>query len=142
MRKLPIFSPLPPMRCDDGCGKCCGIAPASPDEYRAVVRYARANNITPKKQGLTCPFYQGGTCAVYPVRPVMCRVFGHSEDLPCPHGYNTNVDQAIVDGMITAQGDPKEATMLHQALIDWGLATDMEDMLSGLPTALRALGVQ
>lgn len=139
MKKLPV---LPPMRCDAGCGKCCGIAPASPDEYRAVVRYAKEHNITPKKQGLTCPFYQGGTCAVYPVRPVMCRVFGHSEDLSCPHGYNTNVDQAIVDGMITAQGDPKEATMLHQALIDWGLATDMEDMLSGLPTALRALGVR
>lgn len=33
-----------------------------------------------------CRFRDGerGRCAVYPVRPVICRLFGHVEWLPCP----------------------------------------------------------
>ena len=45
---------LPAMRCDVGCGDCCGIVPAPPNEYAAVVAYAKKNNIKPRRQGITC----------------------------------------------------------------------------------------
>lgn len=40
---------------------------------------------------LTCGFYQKGRCAVYPVRPFLCRLFGHVESLVCIRGYNRNL---------------------------------------------------
>ena len=69
---------LPPMRCDEGCGACCGVAPATETEYRRVERYIEEEGITPVADGdeLTCPFYQQGRCVVYPVRPLICKLFG------------------------------------------------------------------
>lgn len=125
------------MRCDKGCGDCCGIVPAPPNEYAAVAAYAKKHGIKPKRQGITCPFYQEGTCAVYPVRPTICRVFGHVPDLSCSRGYNTNVDADIVDKMIMNSGDLKESQFLHRILIDVGLATDMDDALQTTPFILR-----
>ncbi len=116
MKKLKV---LPPMRCDAGCGECCGVIPVTETEYRRVERFAREHGIVPVDHGaagdkLTCPFYQGGTCAVYEVRPVICRVFGHAADLPCARGYNTNVDQRQIDRMLHANGRPTR--LLHQML--------------------------
>jgi Fe-S-cluster containining protein len=81
---------LPEMRCDKGCDFCCTVAAASPSEYDRVLAYAKAHGLKPRKQGVLCPWYQGGRCAVHPVRPLVCRVFGHAPDLVCPRGYNTN----------------------------------------------------
>jgi Fe-S-cluster containining protein len=37
---------------------------------------------------VACPFrdVELGRCAVYPARPLVCRLFGHVEWLPCPSG--------------------------------------------------------
>jgi len=101
MRKLKV---LPPMRCDDGCGDCCGVVPVTETEYRAVERYAKAHGITPLDQNDTCPFFQNGTCAVYDVRPTLCRLFGHTPGMTCPHGYNVNVPDRDVDRIMRSSG--------------------------------------
>jgi uncharacterized protein len=121
--KLPV---LPEMRCDDGCGACCGPVPASIEEYEAVVALAKSKGIKPVAHGLSCPFYQGGKCAVYEARPTMCRVFGHVPEMPCIHGYNVNVDPGLVKEAIQQSGARGNAVMLHQALVDFGVAKSIE----------------
>lgn len=81
------------MQCDDDCGECCGMVMCNDDEYRRIAAYAKRAKIKPKKQGTTCPFYQNGKCSVYPVRPAMCRLYGHVPGMECPRGYNVNVGQ-------------------------------------------------
>lgn len=137
-KKLPMLPPLPEMQCDIGCGKCCGPVPASPKEYMAIAVYSKMHGITPKRNGVTCPFYQEGQCAVHEVRPGICRIFGHSENLECPQGYNVNVEEDIIREYVYATGNPDKAQLLHHMLIDQGMATDMEDALQLLPSALRS----
>jgi uncharacterized protein len=112
VKKLKV---LPPMKCDAGCGDCCGIVPVTTTEFNAIERYIKEKGITPTATtDGTCPLYQEGTCSVYPVRPLICKVFGHAEDLPCARGYNVNVDQRQVDRMIGANG--KASRLLHELI--------------------------
>jgi Fe-S-cluster containining protein len=111
------FPALPVMRCDVNCGACCGIVLCKEGEYQKVVEYAAANGIAPVKQGITCPWYQGGTCSVYPVRPGICRLFGHTEDLVCKHGYNVNVSGTLRRLADKAIGNASRC--LHEVFEDW-----------------------
>ncbi len=111
-RKLPV---LPPMRCDDGCGDCCGPVPVTETEFRRVEHYAKEHGIVPvEHKTATCPMYQNGRCAVYPVRPLICQVFGHAPDLPCSRGYNRNIRQRDVDRVLDANGEPTR--LLHELI--------------------------
>lgn len=84
---------LPAMQCDDGCGQCCGPVPASTAELAAIRAFITEHGVVPKEQGITCPFYDG-KCGIYPVRPTLCRAFGHTKELKCAHGYG---DRALSD---------------------------------------------
>lgn len=91
-KSLPIiYQPTPSMRCDSGCGACCGPVTVTKPEAKAIEAYIKSQGITPIKQGITCPLYLDGTCSIYPVRPFICREFGHSSLLSCKHGYNVNL---------------------------------------------------
>ena len=90
-----LLSSLPKMRCDSECGECCTIVPVSEREIEAIREYAKLKDVVPQHNGprtIQCPFFQGGGCAVYPVRPMLCRLYGHSPRLQCPRGYNNNVN--------------------------------------------------
>lgn len=113
---------LPSMRCDDGCGRCCGMVPVTAAEYARVIAYAREHGIEPVIQGITCPFWQGGKCSVYEVRPLVCKLMGHVPELTCPRGYNVNVGSDRGRKLVRQNGQP--STCLHQALEDFGLVTD------------------
>jgi len=103
------------MRCDAGCGDCCGIVPVTTTEFNAIQRYVKEKGIVPiDTTDGTCPLYQEGTCSVYPVRPLICKAFGHLEELPCSRGYNVNVDKRQVDRMIAANG--KNTHLLHELI--------------------------
>ena len=111
---LPV---LPEMQCDKGCGECCGPVLCKQHEYDRVVEYAQQNGIEPKRQGETCPWYQDGGCKVYPVRPFICRLFGHSEDLVCSRGYNVNIPKLLEKRATASYGKPE--TLLHFVFEDW-----------------------
>ena len=114
-RRLPVVAPeFPPMRCDDGCGDCCGPVPVSQVEFDRVVAYVTKHKIVPKDQGLTCPLYLNGKCSVYEVRPLLCRSFGHVEGMDCTHGYNTNLPSEGVNARLLANGEAD--TVLHEVL--------------------------
>jgi Fe-S-cluster containining protein len=117
VKKLKV---IPPMRCDTGCGECCGVVPATETEFRAVERFIAEHGIHPAAHtDGTCPFYQGGGCKIYPVRPLVCRLFGHSVDplMTCPRGYNVNVEERDVVRMLRANG--KNTHVLHELAPNW-----------------------
>lgn len=117
---------LPIMQCDPGCGECCGPALCTEQEYQQVVGYARNRGIEPLRQGMTCPFYQGGTCSVYEARPFVCRLFGHSEKLTCCRGYNVNIP-ARREQQLRRDYEKRGPTtrFLHEAAYTMGELTEL-----------------
>ena len=114
MKKLKV---LPPMQCDSGCGECCGPVPVTETEFQRIRRYIADHNVVPVEQGVTCPLFLGGSCAVYEVRPLPCRIFGHFDKMTCPHGYNANVDEREILRMVRANGKPTR--WLHELFEGW-----------------------
>jgi len=115
------------MQCDSGCGECCGPLLVTELEYQAVRTFAQRKGLVPKKQGLTCPFYQEGSCTVYEVRPFACRLFGHVEEMPCPRGYNVNISSEVGKRAVLSNGRPTR--MLHELLIEQNPMLTLEGML-------------
>lgn len=107
------------MQCDPDCGMCCGIAPATEEEFALIRNYVKVKKITPVDQGITCPVYLNGTCGVYPVRPLACRLFGHVEKMSCPHGYNVNIPQEQADRLLRKAGPARRS--VHELLPDFNL---------------------
>lgn len=101
------YPSLPVMQCDDNCGECCGPALCTNEELDAIKSFCEKHGVTPKRQGVTCPMYQDGKCRVHPVRPFICRLFGHSETLTCSKGYNTNISPKL-EGKLFKRYERKE----------------------------------
>jgi Fe-S-cluster containining protein len=91
------------MRCDKGCGDCCGVVPITRNERDEIARYIRARSVSAMPRGAGCPYFQGGQCAIYEVRPRICRAFGHTWKMECPRGYNENVDDAELRRWLLAE---------------------------------------
>lgn len=59
------------------CGACCSdILPLSPDEILTLKAYAETHRIKDRQRNLAkCPFLRRHRCAVYKVRPAVCRIY-------------------------------------------------------------------
>jgi Fe-S-cluster containining protein len=117
VRKLKV---IPSMHCDADCGECCGVVPTTETEFRGIQRFIEEHGILPAAHtDGTCPFYLNGGCAVHPVRPLVCRLFGHSADplMTCPRGYNVNIPERDAVRMLTANG--KTTHVLHELAPNW-----------------------
>ena len=117
VKKLKV---IPSMRCDAGCGDCCGVVPATETEFRGIQRFIEHHGIVPAASlDGTCPFYQNGGCAIYPVRPLICRLFGHAADplMTCSRGYNVNVPEQEVVLKLRANG--RTTHVLHELAPNW-----------------------
>jgi hypothetical protein len=100
-----LLATIPSFKCKAGCADCCGPVQLSRLEYyRCVkasgrsaedVRQHMEKNI--KQKIYRCPLLDLKTnrCSVYQVRPAICRVFGTTKDLPCPHGYAPETEQML-----------------------------------------------
>ncbi len=81
------------MQTCDGCrhepvtNACCTIVRATRLEAKAIRRYAGEHDVewqvNTSGDGIRCGFLQDGMCAVYEVRPWMCRAFGVIKQAPC-----------------------------------------------------------
>lgn len=92
-----IYDSLPQVTCKGRCTDSCTVIDASPlerdrlsragvdlpprPEHRTVLRMIESGT-TPRCPGLS-PI---GTCSVYAIRPIICRVFGAAAGLRCEHG--------------------------------------------------------
>lgn len=97
-----IYGKIPELKCVRGCTECCGdptkpikegYLPFTPlfwskIEAENIRRYLKEKGIKERvvKNPLEpCPYIENGKCLIYPVRPLMCRLFGVVEDLKCPY---------------------------------------------------------
>lgn len=78
------------------CGKCCGIIPATTEEVAEIRKYIVKNSIKPiSNHKSTCPFRDEvkKKCLIYPVRPLICRLYGVAEgNMECPNGNSDHID--------------------------------------------------
>jgi len=84
-----IYRAVPTVACKGLCSESCGPIAMSADEHR---RIADSGIDIPTPMQLlesddpTCPALADGRCTVYGARPLICRLWGAVESMPCPHG--------------------------------------------------------
>lgn len=88
-----LYDQVPDVGCKGLCADACTAIDGGPRELvrmtRAGVRLPpreEAIIATETKPGWRCPALVDGQCSVYRVRPMICRLWGASEDMPCEHG--------------------------------------------------------
>jgi Fe-S-cluster containining protein len=89
-----IYRAIPTVACRGLCAEACGPIAMSDEERRRIEQ--RGVDILPPDEALTlsllhnipstCPALVDSRCSVYEDRPVICRLWGAAESLPCPHG--------------------------------------------------------
>lgn len=80
---------VPELECEN-CGDCCGPAPLTEREATDIFDYAFRHKIKPMPaaDGITWPWRQDERCAVWPVRPFICRLQGRvPRVLECGRGH-------------------------------------------------------
>lgn len=67
------------------CGECCGPAPITKEELRKIKKFLKLKNLKLPKvlNKMECRFRQEEKCLIYPVRPIVCKLFGTYENLVC-----------------------------------------------------------
>jgi len=85
---------LKPIGCTN-CGRCCGVTACTGAEFDRVNAYAKSHGIEPRKQGINCPWLHDNKCAVYPVRPRVCALFGHVPEMECGEVPNNNISESL-----------------------------------------------
>ena len=91
-----VYARLPKMECKRLCQDCCGPIFMSEAEGRRIERKIghapKLPDCIEKQKGLdgdlTCTLLdrQSGNCTVYNLQPLICRVWGMTPALRCPHG--------------------------------------------------------
>ena len=76
---------IPSFECVPGCHDCCGPVTTSPEEMSRLPRKTAAEQDAAMDE-LNCVHLGPNGCTVYEERPMICRLFGTTPNLPCPHG--------------------------------------------------------
>lgn len=79
-----LYSELPSLECQGLCSESCNFIGMTVLEQERIQK-ARGPRIEIHMS--PCPALDFmGRCMVYEVRPLVCRMFGVHEDMPCPYG--------------------------------------------------------
>jgi hypothetical protein len=76
---------IPSFECIPGCHDCCGPVTTSSEEMANLPVKSEAEHEAALAE-LSCPHLGDTGCQVYLERPLICRLFGTTPRLPCPHG--------------------------------------------------------
>ena len=96
-----IVQNIPPHTRCTNCGECCGPVPITHNDYARISNYLQGNGyarevVRHKHKPLDCVFRDNELkkCAIYPVRPMVCRLFGVATHiyLQCPNGNSAQID--------------------------------------------------
>jgi hypothetical protein len=135
-----LYAQVPDVQCKGHCKASCGPINMSYRE-RARIHQQTGVDIPTGSQALargelTCPaLSEEGRCDVYELRPMICRVWGASEDLPCRWGCQPANGQALLTGAETyrllgsamdAGGGCPDRGRLTRAAVDAQLAEHPE----------------
>jgi len=75
---------IPAFACKAGCHDCCGPVTASAEELSNLPVKSDQQH-EQALADLNCAYLGENGCEVYEERPLICRLFGTTESLPCPH---------------------------------------------------------
>jgi Fe-S-cluster containining protein len=77
-----------PVGCDGSCWDSCGPIGYSTEEGRRMEQagHRPANVGEPRTQLMCTALTTDHRCSIYEARPMICRLWGASEVLACPHG--------------------------------------------------------
>ena len=97
-----IYAMIPKIDCQKKCAESCGPVDCSQEELRIIHKFAKDHKIpfytfqkiTVKKafkdlmddKCKMCPYLKNDQCSIYDVRPIICRLWGVVEDMPCIFG--------------------------------------------------------
>ncbi len=76
---------IPSFECVPGCHDCCGPVTTSSEEMARLPRKSAAEQEAALAE-LNCVHLGPNGCTVYDERPLICRLFGTTQNLPCPNG--------------------------------------------------------
>ena len=102
---------LPEMDCQR-CGECCGVIICTKKENAAIKVFVEDYGIEIViKTKHDCPYFRESIgCLIYPVRPYICRLMGHTGQLLCKQGHNTNIKlrktRKLFELYVRKLGDP------------------------------------
>lgn len=101
-----IYDALPTIECQSKCQGCCGPLIMSELEHSRL----SAATLTPPSYDAstrTCSYLKHDKCNVYTLRPLLCRLWGLTELMPCPYGCQpsrmlTNDEAREIQRQVTA----------------------------------------
>jgi hypothetical protein len=79
-----LYAELPTIDCQGKCQSACGPIGMTGVELRRIVK--RTGREPTYDQTFTCSLLRNGLCSVYQIRPMICRLWGVVDALPCPWG--------------------------------------------------------
>ena len=80
-----LYATLPEVRCRRQCQDACGPILMTKIEHDRILE--RAGDPGSRNGSEACPLLSlMGNCTVYDIRPMVCRIYGVSKALRCPHG--------------------------------------------------------
>ncbi|WP_433426222.1 hypothetical protein ACQP1V_43025 (plasmid) [Microtetraspora malaysiensis] len=109
-----LYAQVPQPGCKGLCADSCGPIGMNPREQQRIrergVRiphYQDALAQLVETGDYTCPVLKDGQCGVYDVRPMLCRLWGAIESMPCTYGCTPE------EGLLP---DAEASTLLAQSL--------------------------
>jgi hypothetical protein len=109
-----IWEKIPSIKCAGKCEASCSAIECSSLE-KGLIEDRAGRPLNAKTRDATCSMLRNGRCSVYSVRPVICRLWGVVESMPCPHGCKPERvlgDREgiglVVEAMVLAGDDPEE----------------------------------
>lgn len=81
-----IYAKLPSIKCRGKCQEACGPIACSGREAASMEK-ANGGPLGEIGQDFACPLLTAaGKCRVYAARPMICRLWGLTKTMRCPHG--------------------------------------------------------
>lgn len=80
-----IYASIPKIECVGKCTDYCGALGFEKGEMEEMTKAAAGEKPCVDKK-LTCNYLVQGRCSIYKDRPLICRIWGLTSKLGCPHG--------------------------------------------------------
>ena len=82
-----LYELVPSFQCKPGCIECCvdfGVPSRTRVEEERIGEYVKTHGVERHQvTGLRCPYVTASGCAIYEVRPLICRLYGTSPNYRC-----------------------------------------------------------
>jgi hypothetical protein len=115
------YAQIPRVDCRGRCQQECTNVDVGPAE---AARLRQGGHRVPRRWQAPCPLLgDDGRCEAYELRPVVCRLWGACQALPCPHG-------CVVHG--GPLDDADALRIVAQALQAGGVPVVDEDLISAV----------